>query len=201
MGLPLIRRPGVAFLVTALVVLTAYGVVELTHPATEDRMLSTDFTRGSVWGPAWRLFQEAPVFGQGWVYTASESAAAATANLHSIYLQVLVEIGAFGLIVMLVVLGFVGLQCLKTLRLARSSGVETHTAYLAVGLVVSVFAHGTFESAPIMGSGVNVLTLALGLGLLDRLPQLYRDVESSWDEYDEDGSADLEADYDTIDAG
>jgi O-antigen ligase len=183
-SIPLFRRPGALLAVGILVGITVLVVFTRVETEAGSRLISTDFTREGPWGYAIQAFADAPVFGQGWVYTFELRPGGSSLNLHSIYLQVLAEVGLFGLAIVLSALGYIGLQSLRLLAAARAAGVHTGFTWLALALAGSVLAHGVFESAPIMGTSVNVMMLAFGLGLIDRLQEIYSEYSETWDDVD-----------------
>lgn len=85
------------------------------------------------------------------------------------------------------------LQCLSLRRLTIAYGAHTPLAYLFMGMIASVLAHGAFESAPIMGSSVNVMTLCFAVGMIDRLPVLMAQEEAAWEHWLAEGGDELEA--------
>ncbi len=80
------------------------------------------------------------------------------------------------------------------LRTIRDYGIRLPVAYLAVGYVVAILAHGFIEAGTTRGSTLNALMLPFALGLFDRIPEMLRG-EGIWgeqleefetDPYDED---------------
>ena len=76
-------------------------------------------------------------FGKGWVYNV-RGTEFATANMHSLYLQTLVEAGIFGGIFMIMALVYVMYAGRRMLRTIRDYGIRLPVAYLAVGYVVAI---------------------------------------------------------------
>ena len=171
---PLIRRPFMLIVVAGLVSLAVFFTLTIAGTDAPERLLSLNLeTREGIWGFAKSEFADAPLFGQGWIYnTVGAGGELSSRNMHSIYLQMAVETGAFGVFLMGIAMLFVFFKGLSTYRYVRSVGIEPQTAYLALGLVVTVLAHGVIEAGTVMGSTLNGMMLPFGIALFDRLPEL-----------------------------
>jgi len=160
---PAVRRPGrlLSVAVFAAMVLVASSIMVQTEAL--ERMTSSVNTRAGMWQVAMRLFSESPVLGKGWV-TSGRS----TGNLHSLYLQILVETGIIGAILFLVFLVSMFSQVFRCHRIATTTG-NRYTYYFALSLVAGVLMHGLAESATLTGTTCSTIFLGFGVGILDRL--------------------------------
>jgi O-antigen ligase len=119
--------------------------------------------------------------------------------MHNLYLQTFVEAGVFGAIFMFLALFYVVYAGHRMLRTIRDLRVRVPVAYLAVGYVVAILAHGFIEAGTTRGSTLNALMLPFALGLFDRIPEMLRGEgihgeqieEFDADEYDEDYDEEL----------
>ena len=168
-ALPLVPNPGrltAAVLVATAIMLVAMTLVELQ---AIDRFTDFTNTREGMWRAGWRSFSRAPLLGHGWVATGRH----ATGNMMNIYLQTLAEVGLVGGAVLIAVLFAIARRARHLHRVLRWWPKPlANTTYLAAALVAAVLVHGMFESAALLGSTVNALLLGLGVGLIDRLPEL-----------------------------
>jgi predicted Kef-type K+ transport protein len=112
-------------------------------------------------------FVRSPLVGQGWIDSGN-----GTANLMSIYMQTLAELGVIGMAILIVVLVILAGRAWRLRAIVRRYHFAADVGYLAIGLMVSILAHGAFESGDFMGSTINALLLGFSVGLLDRLPDL-----------------------------
>ena len=175
-SIPLIKRPGLLFFVGAIVGVTVLLTFVYAQTEAPDRLLNVNFeSRTEVWARARDMFQEAPVFGLGWVFYEGPGGAS-SANMHSIYMQTLVEAGLFGLILLAIAVLYATGSGLRMFRFMRSGGIEPQTAYLALGLAGAILAHGVIEAGTVRGSTVNAVMLPFALGLFDRLPEMVREL-------------------------
>ncbi len=181
---PLIRRPFVLIVVAGLVGFAVVFTLATAATDAPERLLSFSLeTREGIWSLARSEFADAPLFGQGWIYnTAGPGGGLSSRNMHSIYLQVAVETGVFGVFLMGIAMLLVLFKGLSTYRYVRSVGIEPQTAYLALGLVAAVLAHGVIEAGTVMGSTLNGMMLPFGIALFDRLPELIRQTSDEWDD-------------------
>ncbi len=182
-SIPLLRRPGVLAVVAVLVTSTATIAFASIETEGRERLLDPNLgSREGVWGLALDDFRDAPIFGQGWVYTTRLRGGGSTANRHSIYLQALAETGAVGAFLMALALAYAGLRGMRMYRVVRATGLEKQTGFFAFAIVGAVLAHGVIESGSMMGSSINGALLPLGLGLFDRLPEMLDELSASWEE-------------------
>lgn len=140
------------------------------------RLASTENTRAEVWAKAAELVEQMPVLGHGWVSRVRGTGAAGlrpttTANMHSMFMQVAVELGAVGLAIFICCLAFVAFRGLHMYRFVRRYPTHAHLAVLPITLVVSALVIGIVENNALTPSSF-ALVLALGIGLFDSLPGL-----------------------------
>lgn len=175
-AVPLVKRPGLFITSAAFVSVIAYIGLGLIADHARTRLGHVpEHLREDVWGMAMTYFREAPVFGQGWVHSQGilpQGAIPSTQNLHSIYFQVLAEIGFVGFFFFLLAMLFVGLKLLGSWRYAIQFPSAKPYAYLMVGFFAAIFAHGFVESATFVGTTVNAVLLGWTIGMIDRLPKL-----------------------------
>ena len=173
-AIPMFRQPGRLAVVGILVVITIMIVLKTTEVAGPERLLDTSLdNRQGVWTNAISLWKESPLYGQGWVYN-TVGDRAATANMHSIYLQTIVEAGIFGAVLMALAMFYVVYAGRRLHRYVRELDIVVPAAYLALGYVVAIFVHGTVEAGTFQGSTLNAMMLPFALGLFDRIPEMLR---------------------------
>lgn len=170
---PLIKRP---FLLgfTALVVYVVGGFIlsAVSEHATE-RLQDFSFeTREGIWAEGWELFSQSPFVGLGWVVDEQARAGGSTRNMHSVYMQILVETGILGGLVFAAAIGFVLLRGLSLFFYVRQHHLDSRYMFFALGLMGAILAHCTAESSTIMGSNINALMLPFSIGLVDRLREI-----------------------------
>lgn len=181
-GIPLIRRPVLAFTVGASAVLLGLAVYKMIGIGSTDasqRFLDTSLsTREDVWRYAMDQFRMSPIFGIGWASQTSQGATDATMeNMHSMYMQVLVETGLIGLTLMLSILAMIFWRVMRATAYIRAVGRAVPYWCLTLAIMAAVFAHGFFEAGSLAASMVNSLLLPFALGLVDRLPELVAEEE------------------------
>jgi O-antigen ligase len=190
-SIPLVRQPLLLGFVGLVVGVAVFFSFSFSQVDATERLLDISFdTRQGVWGHALETFREAPIFGKGWVFNITEGGQASSANMHSIYLQTAVETGIVGVVFLAIVVLCLAFKGASTLRFMRDAGVETQSAYLALGICVAVLAHGVIEAGSVRGSTLNGLMFPFAIGLLDRLPEM---VEELWASGDEIEAAEPEA--------
>lgn len=173
-SIPLIRRPGLLAVVAVIIGVTVIFTLSRALTDAPERLLNVSLeTREAPWTFAMSEFRDAPLFGHGWVYYNGPQGPSSQ-NMHSIYLQTLVETGLFGFIIMGIAVVYVSFRGLRMLRIVRWSGIETQTAYLALGVAAAILAHGVIEAGTVRGSTLNGVMLPFALGLFDRIPELLR---------------------------
>jgi O-antigen ligase len=166
LAVPLVKRPSLLLLAACVMGITVYFGADLLPASTLERF--GDFstaTRQSVWLNSYQLISDAPIFGHGWVYN-TVTGAIATANQHSIYLQVLVETGLVGLTLMLMSLLIVLWQSWQTLHQTKLWQLPVAPIYLGFALLSCVVSGGAFEAGPMVGTTINALFFGFSIGLL-----------------------------------
>jgi O-antigen ligase len=166
--LPVVRSPlrlfGSCLAILVVVLAIAWGIE--SAQATE-RLVEFSFdNRADIWGYGWQLFRDSPVIGQGWISTKSIGTVSSTDNLHSIYVNLLAETGAVGITIFILMMLFLFGRCVSVYRLVSLDRI----AFLAMGGMAAVFAHGFVESGALMGSTINSFLMGFSVGLLDRVP-------------------------------
>ena len=173
-SIPLIRRPALLVVVAVIVGTTVLFTLSRAQTEAPERLLSVNLeSREDVWAYAMDEFRDAPLFGHGWVYYIG-SQGPSSRNMHSIYFQTLVEAGLFGFVIMGIAVVYAGFSGLRMFRIVRWCGIETQTAYLALGVALAILAHGVIEAGTVRGSTLNGVMLPFALGLFDRIPELLR---------------------------
>ena len=82
-------------------------------------------------------------------------------------------------------------------RAVRQSLTYRNLGFLALALYAAIFAHGVVEAGTIMGTTLNAVFLAFGIGLIDRLPLLVAAGEDeAWYAAEYGAEGDLEGEYD-----
>jgi len=175
LALPLVKRPGLLVImlmlcVVPILVMVAQSDTQLSESAmrfTEEQGANRD----QPWRAAIEYFRERPLMGQGWVYHTG-AREAASANMHSIYLQVLAEMGIVGMVILVPTLLICFLRGARTWYRLHPIPAARHDAYYGLALVSAVLVHGLIESATLKGDTPNAVILGLGIGLFDRLVEL-----------------------------
>ncbi|NQT39547.1 MAG: O-antigen ligase family protein [Planctomycetes bacterium] len=168
--IPLGKRPAqIAALVVGVVVSGYVLLMMFDIPAlsrfTEQYAYDT---RSGSWRGGMRRFAESPLLGHGWITGNGRS----TANLLSIYIQTLVETGIVGAAVLLGCLTCIAVQGYRGVRFLRQVRRRDELGILGIALTVAILVHGIGESSALLGSTLNSLLIGLGVGLIDRVPQL-----------------------------
>jgi O-antigen ligase len=173
---PLVRRPGLLIAVFTVVFLTYYGVKEYVQTEQSERLKDFSIeTRMGPWRDAWEYFKENPVIGQGWVYTLLVRNEPTTKNLHSMYFQVLVEVGIIGFLLMMASFTVTFLKLINGYRLAAAaSKTLVAPCFLALAFFASNLASGLFEFGPFSQSGIQSILFGWSIGLVDRIPLMVR---------------------------
>lgn len=181
---PMVRRPGQLFFLFVLVGATTFVAMSLIEAAAAERFTNVSVAnRAEPWTMALSEFQKSPVIGVGWLHSAPIQELVGATNAHSMYMQILAETGALGSLVFLGVLVYLGFRGLRTLRIIQAGGENRETGYFALGIIAAVFAHGFIESGAVMGSTINGMMLTMGIGLIDRIPEMLAEQEQ-WEAID-----------------
>lgn len=177
-AVPLIRRPFLLGFTVMIVYVVGSIILKAVSPEATQRLQEVSFdTRRGVWDQAWQYFWESPFVGAGWIMDERARAGGGTRNLHSVYMQVLVETGIFGMGVFLATIAFVSLRAFLLYIFARARHANMQYVYFTLGLLAAVLAHCMVESSTIMGSNINALMLPFSIGLVDRMRELLKQEE------------------------
>jgi O-antigen ligase len=169
-ALPLLQQPRRLLPAAIVVVLLAAGVfLMLRDTFGMQRMFSLTNTRASQWQSNLDMISHAPLFGHGWIYAGRDSG---YANLHSMYYQILAEMGIVGAVLFAGCLMPVLLQwyhCYRSVgRVARGS----EFVILPAMLIGASLVMGIFETSALAGTLPDTLLLGFAIGMTDRLPAL-----------------------------
>ncbi|MFW6060542.1 MAG: O-antigen ligase family protein, partial [Phycisphaeraceae bacterium] len=168
--LPLVRRPGVfaaVCIVVGVSVLLVLGVVEESRAV---RFAEYDFTtRGQPWTGALARFRESPLIGIGWARMSTGEGWGSSVNMHSIYFQVLVEMGIVGALALAACLAWLGRCAWHAFRATAQEPTLRPMCLFAATLGATALAHGVIESGAIMGSSLNAMCFGASAALLDWL--------------------------------
>lgn len=182
LGMPVVKRPGLLVTLAIGASIAGFAMFKIFDIGTTERLGTVTLeTREEVWNKAWNHFIESPLVGKGWVFQYEASLEGSTANMHSIYFQTAAETGVAGILALLLTLTFIGFRCLRLWRFALSSRYEVPMAHLSLAIIGAVFAHGLFESGSFTGANLGAVVLGIGLALLDRIPELYRNDLAAWE--------------------
>lgn len=168
LALPFAKRPGTLIGAAVLVVMLGAVVLEfIPIPGLErlsDGLLKD--TRSGIWRFALRRSAQAPVLGEGWLHWGTS-----WGTVQSAYLQVLVETGIVGVLILGRFLLVLALRTSATFRMLSRIRASKSVAWLAVAFTGSVLLHGLCESSVFVGTALNALLLGFGVGLMDRAPE------------------------------
>ncbi len=142
---------------TSGVLLVAVVVIARDHPVVIDAVTAVG-ARADIWRDGVSAWQSSPWFGIGLDYL-RESGLAMTRiapdrmvgapHAHNMFLQTALDVGLFGLVAYLAIIGFV---LRRAAELVTGRGVETLARYVGVGAglsVVSVHVYGLFDAVPL----------------------------------------------------
>lgn len=172
---PALRRPLLLGTVLVCGGLILNFVLDAINPDAAKRLGEVNFeTREGVWAQALAAWQESPIIGAGWLGRYTPGGRMSGVNLHSIFWQSLAEIGMLGFIALCLCIVLIVIMSLKmfkdTLWVPKR---ERAYVYIGLAFVFCTLLHGVVESATLQGATANGFILALGVGLVDRLPSLY----------------------------
>jgi hypothetical protein len=196
MAAPMFRRPVLLSIVILLGGLLLNFVSDMVAKEATQRLGDMSFSnRWSVWNSALDTFHDNMIIGAGWVADTTRRAGGATANLHSIYIQILAETGLVGAALFLAMLVICGMRALVLLNIIRKVPGTAPYAFFAFALAGATLAHGAAESSTLQGTNLNGLLLPFAVGLLDRLPQMIREAGAAQAEADEEYAIDADGEY------
>lgn len=200
MGLPLVKRPILPLSLGAVSAAILWFLMPSGTDYAYGRYSEINFSnRQGMWMYALERFREAPFTGNGWVYDDSYRASGSTANLHSIYLQILAELGLFGFAFMIICIAMLGWGYYSLWRLARQHSIQTRWVFTGAAFGAATLAHGMAESSTFMPGTINLLLLGVSFGLIGPLRQmiLNRQLGETGSQFEDDSLAgdDPYADY------
>lgn len=127
-------------------------------------------TRSAMWSVCLREWQQSPVIGVGWF--AHRHRSRSTMNM---YLQVLVECGVIGALILAAWLAGLVSWCI---RLSRKVGGWPRDyrvcAWLSIGCVLGLLVHGIAESSVLLGTTANPLLLGYAVVMVERIPVMLK---------------------------
>lgn len=197
MGLPLIKRPILPLglgLVSAAILW--YIMPGGTQSAYARLQRGEGAYRGEEWGAAIQEFQRSPFIGTGWAYTTETRLGGSTANFHSIYFQILAELGIMGMVFFALLLAIIGWNYFNLWRLARQHSAQTRWVFAGLAFVCAPLAHGVAEASTLMPGTINLLMLGMGFALTGPLREMINNGELAADiAYDDPDNPPLEDEY------
>ncbi|MCW5765762.1 MAG: O-antigen ligase family protein [Phycisphaeraceae bacterium] len=178
-GAPVLRRPVLLAFVLGCTAIILNLVLDAINPDAAKRLGEVNFdTREGVWSQAMAAWQESPIVGIGWIGRYTPGGRMSGVNLHSIFWQTLAEIGILGFFALCICIFIIIVAAARMYRATLwVPAADRAPVYVALAFVLSTLLHGVVESATLQGATANCFVLALGVGLLDRLPRIY---EASW---------------------
>lgn len=191
LGFPLVKRPGLFLVSAAFIGIVMYFGLGLVAEHVRERLFHVpEQVRATIWGKTFETFKEAPVFGHGWVYNVGVlGEATGTSNRHTMYLQILAEIGIVGMMFFTLTLAYLGFKGYAAWRYLIRSPEGVGFGYLMPALLLALLAHGVVESSTIVGTTINAILLGFSVALIDRLPVLLWHRECELDAAGEDSYA------------
>lgn len=168
---PLLKRPLVALVILGGLALGGWWMLHGVEIGAASRL--TDFSsmsgREVIWNRALAEREQAGplfgwLFGAGSLLTRVGGNALIVRNCHSMYVQILAEMGMVGAAAFVLFTLYTLWRCLKVLL-----KVSAPEKWLAFALLILPLAIGVAESAPLGSRTLIGLCWGLGLGLLDRL--------------------------------
>lgn len=192
LGLPMFTRPLLPLTLGGFAALILWVLMPSGTDAAYDRFSDFNFqNRGTVWEYALEVFRDNTLWGAGWVFDDTARASGSTANLHSIYMQVLAEIGVAGALVMLLALTVMAWQYFRLWQYARAVGFDQRWVFLGAAFAVAPLAHGAAESSTFMPGTINLVLMAMGFAMIRPIHDMatahaMEAASESSDEYSED---------------
>ncbi len=187
LAMPMVKRPGLLITLGGIVAVSLYLIVP--SEATE-AFEGRGFGREAQWGLAMESFYSNPFIGAGWVYgITSDRGLPSTANLHSIYFQILAETGILGMALFGVFILYAFFKGLTVLAAVRHDKELLPWAFVAAAFIGAPLVHGFGEASTITGGAIAAYMLAMGFAFLDRLPEMAREraanaqLQAEWDAY------------------
>jgi O-antigen ligase len=173
MGLPLIKRPILPIMLGSLSAAILWFAMPSGARSAYSRLeRSEGWNRHEPWYAAMEEFLRSPFIGVGWAYTQDIRAGGSTVNFHSIYFQVLAELGVVGVVVFAVALAVVAWNYFALWRLARQHNIQTRWVFVGLGFTAAPLAHGIAESSTFMPGTINLLMLGMGFAMTGPLREM-----------------------------
>jgi len=171
-AIPLLGRP--RRLITVALIAALLGTVGflcLRDTYGMERMFSLANTRESQWITNKIIFSKSPIFGHGWIFAGTDTG---YVNLHSMYFQILAEMGIVGLSLFVGCMMPILIQWLHVYRALRRIPVGAEFVVLPLVFISAALVMGIFETAAMAGTMPDALFWGFGIGLIDRLPALLK---------------------------
>jgi len=166
MGLPLIKRPILPLTLGAVSAAILWYLMPSGTQSVYTRFERAEgANRTSEWGAAVQEFLSSPLVGVGWAYTEETRIGGSTANFHSIYFQILAELGLVGLALFGIALAVVGWSYFSLWRLARQHHVQTRWVFAGLAFTLAPLAHGVAEASTLMPGTINLMMLGMGFAM------------------------------------
>lgn len=167
LGLPMFRRPLLPLTLGGFAAVILWFLMPSGTEGAYERLSDINFqNRGTVWEWALEIFRDHPLWGAGWVFDDSIRQAGSTANLHSIYMQILAETGVAGAVLTLLALTVMAGQYVRLWQYARSVGFDQRYVFLGLAFALAPLAHGLAESSTFMPGTINLVMMAMGFALI-----------------------------------
>jgi len=169
-ALPLTQRPRRLMVIGFAVILLAGGTfIALQDTYGMQRMFSLANTRDALWRMNVEIISRSPLFGHGWVYGGRDIG---YANLHSMYYQILAEMGIVGAALFAVCLMPILLQWYHCYRSVGRIPRGAEFVILPLTFIAGALVMGLFEVGALAGVLPDTLLWGFGIALVDRLPAL-----------------------------
>lgn len=142
------------------------------------RLGDTTFDREDNWNFGLEMFFRSPLYGSGWVAVAAPTSLGSgftIFNTHMMYIQILGETGVLGGSIFLAALVATAVRLKKGFTLWKHQLRFSAPAVLCAAILAACLLDGLFYIGPIVGSNIDALIFAFGLGLADQLPRLARE--------------------------
>ena len=187
MGLPLIKRPILPLTLGAL----SAGILAWLMPSGSQSAYARlqrgeGAYRGGEWGAAIEEFLRSPFIGVGWAYTEESRAGGTTVNFHSIYFQILAELGLLGVAMFTTLMAVLGWSYFSLWWLARQYQARTRWIFVGLAFVAAPLAHGIGEASTMMPGTINLMMLGLGFAMTGPLRDMVMNGELAHPDHTEE---------------
>jgi O-antigen ligase len=172
---PAVRRP--IYLVAVSAGVLAAGLLFAAQVGNEkglDRILHHGVAkRWEVLSLKARAVGESPIVGQGAVVISGRDFhGLSNVNSHNLYIQMGVELGCVGLAFFLGGLAIVAYRAVRMYQGVRSNRLLGGIAIVPVAMIGAVLVEGMGSSGTLGSTQFTTLFLGVGVGLIDRIPEL-----------------------------